>query len=391
MTMMPCSFRVVTEPRYARGGLAQAAQNVADAGRNGDSVVVHLSPEEFDYLRQEWGEPTTNPQTGLPEYFKLRDAFRAVAPFVPLAANVFAPGAVASLGSYFAGDKLAPFVGSALLGAGTGALANGMQGALGGAMAGAGSAALAPGLREAVAGTGLGDALGIASAGRAQGASPSFLRGGTGERMTFPGSEGAAAPKASPAGGKSSLLGPLLGGMGILTGAQMMSRPRQQAAPALPAAPGSNFRPVNYNLGSKAVVGNNPDWYRYGQRPQTDATDPQFMQRTWTQEPVAAAHGGSISAGPLALLAQGGAERAQGPVAGPGTGRSDEIPARLSDGEYVIDAETVALLGDGSSDAGAKALDQFRENIRAHKGGALSHGKISPDAKSPEQYLGRRK
>jgi hypothetical protein len=179
--------------------------------------------------------------------------------------------------------------------------------------------------------------------------------------------------------------------MGILTGAQMMSRPRQQAATALPAAPGSNFRPVNYNLGSRAVVGNNPDWYRYGQRPQTDATDPQFMQRTWTQEPVAAAHGGSISAGPLAMLAQGGAERAQGPVSGPGTGRSDEIPARLSDGEYVIDAETVALLGDGSSDAGAKALDQFRENIRAHKGGALSHGKISPDAKSPEQYLGRRK
>ena len=37
-----------------------------------------------------------------------------------------------------------------------------------------------------------------------------------------------------------------------------------------------------------------------------------------------------------------------GHVRGPGTGRSDDIPAVLSDGEYVIDSESVALLGDGS-------------------------------------------
>lgn len=76
-----------------------------------------------------------------------------------------------------------------------------------------------------------------------------------------------------------------------------------------------------------------------------------------------------------------------GDVRGPGTGRSDSIPAALSDGEYVIDAETVALLGDGSTDAGADMLDQFRINIRKHKGKHLSEGKISPDAKAPEHYL----
>ena len=68
-------------------------------------------------------------------------------------------------------------------------------------------------------------------------------------------------------------------------------------------------------------------------------------------------------------------------------GRSDDIPAVLSDGEYVIDAETVALLGDGSSKAGAQRLDQFRANIRKQKGKALSQGKVSPDARAPEQYL----
>ena len=54
--------------------------------------------------------------------------------------------------------------------------------------------------------------------------------------------------------------------------------------------------------------------------------------------------------------------------------------------EYVIDVETVAQLGNGSNKAGAKALDKFRENIRAHKRSA-PHDKIPPKAKSPLAYL----
>ena len=73
-------------------------------------------------------------------------------------------------------------------------------------------------------------------------------------------------------------------------------------------------------------------------------------------------------------------------VEGPGDGQSDDIPAMLADGEYVIDAETVAQLGNGSNKAGAKILDKFRENIRAHKRGA-PHDKIQPKAKSPLAYL----
>ena len=59
----------------------------------------------------------------------------------------------------------------------------------------------------------------------------------------------------------------------------------------------------------------------------------------------------------------------------------------LSDGEYVIDAETVALLGNGSSKAGADALDRFRVNLRKHKGKQLARGGFSNDAKSPMHYL----
>ena len=79
-------------------------------------------------------------------------------------------------------------------------------------------------------------------------------------------------------------------------------------------------------------------------------------------------------------------------VKGAGDGREDKIDAKLSDGEYVIDAETVALLGNGSSKAGAAQLDKFRVNIRKHKGQKLASGKFSANAKSPEAYLagGRR-
>ena len=73
-------------------------------------------------------------------------------------------------------------------------------------------------------------------------------------------------------------------------------------------------------------------------------------------------------------------------VQGPGDGQSDDIPAMLADGEYVIDAETVAQLGNGSNKAGAKMLDEFRENIRAHKRSAPTH-KIPPKSKSALAYL----
>jgi hypothetical protein len=73
-------------------------------------------------------------------------------------------------------------------------------------------------------------------------------------------------------------------------------------------------------------------------------------------------------------------------VHGAGDGQSDDIPAMLADGEYVIDAETVAQIGNGSTKAGAKALDKFRENIRMHKRSAPVN-KIPPKTKALTSYL----
>ena len=73
-------------------------------------------------------------------------------------------------------------------------------------------------------------------------------------------------------------------------------------------------------------------------------------------------------------------------VHGAGDGQSDDIPAMLADGEYVLDAELVAQIGNGSTKAGAQALDRFRENIRAHKRSAPIN-KIPPKTKALTSYL----
>jgi hypothetical protein len=72
-------------------------------------------------------------------------------------------------------------------------------------------------------------------------------------------------------------------------------------------------------------------------------------------------------------------------VRGRGDGQSDDIPAMLADGEYVFDASTVSTLGNGSSDAGAKLLDAFRESLRDHTRSAPAD-KIPPKA-SPLEYM----
>lgn len=114
----------------------------------------------------------------------------------------------------------------------------------------------------------------------------------------------------------------------------------------------------------------------------------QYMSTYWPQIaagtynlPTNMAMGGmyAMGGGPLGAVAR--------LVRGGGSGRDDTINARLSDGEYVMDAETVAMLGDGSTDEGARRLDSMRSQLRKHKGKTLARGKFSPNAKSPLSYM----
>lgn len=119
---------------------------------------------------------------------------------------------------------------------------------------------------------------------------------------------------------------------------------------------------------------NNVSLTEYMARSWPKITSGAYNMQTATTNPPKLAQGGALSA--VARFAQGA-----------GSGRADTIDAKLSDGEYVIDAETVAMLGDGSNKEGAKRLDAMRGSIRSHKGKALAKGKFSPNAKSPLSYL----
>lgn len=76
---------------------------------------------------------------------------------------------------------------------------------------------------------------------------------------------------------------------------------------------------------------------------------------------------------------------------GPGDGMSDSIPAtigrkqpaRLADGEFVVPADVVSHLGNGSTDAGAKKLYAMMDKVRKARTGNKKQGKQI----NPEKYM----
>jgi hypothetical protein len=72
---------------------------------------------------------------------------------------------------------------------------------------------------------------------------------------------------------------------------------------------------------------------------------------------------------------------------GPGDGMSDSIPgvignkrpARLADGEFVVPADVVSHLGNGSTDAGARQLYAMMDKVRKDRTGSKKQGReINP-------------
>ncbi len=113
------------------------------------------------------------------------------------------------------------------------------------------------------------------------------------------------------------------------------------------------------------------------------APEPKQLKTTkmdWNKSIANKACGGSIEG---VLAAPRGA---LGLLKGMQAGQDDGVPINASHGEYVMDADVVAALGDGNTDAGAAKLDMMRENIRKHKRSAPA-SKIPPKAKPVKAYL----
>jgi len=97
----------------------------------------------------------------------------------------------------------------------------------------------------------------------------------------------------------------------------------------------------------------------YGRRQMQQSIQRYYSPFIGTSAPIMAAKGGSIRNFP----------RKTGPINGPGTGTSDDIPAMLSDGEFVFTAKAVRNAGGGSRRKGAARMYKLMKSLE--KGGMV--------------------
>jgi hypothetical protein len=125
---------------FAKGGVASLrpmAQAMADAGRNGDTMVAHISPIEAQILRRIGGSGTTNPTTGMPEFF-LKKLFKKIGKTIKKFANT-------TIGKIVIGTALFIVAGPAAMGIFGTTAAPALLAATQGFVAGAGSSLIAGG------------------------------------------------------------------------------------------------------------------------------------------------------------------------------------------------------------------------------------------------------
>jgi hypothetical protein len=413
----------------AKGGLASIAENLADKGRGGDSMLVHMSPEEVQGLRglamQMGGDLSVNPQTGLPEAKWLKKLL-PILPFIPGIGQILGPIA-AGLGSFgtalssfaSASPILAKSIASGIIGGFTapGKGFNFKEGLKTGATAFASAKAL-EGLQ----------ALNAANAASGAGA-------------------GASTPQIDPfAFGSPEMYGSAIP---TETGAQLMpsptvptasttdysnilakEAPTQGITPKLPEIPSNVGSTSEFSLTDAPV---RPD-YSLSTPPTTTTTSPtaggrtilgmtpgeislgvtglgavsaaneskkaaaaqaakdreeeerrrryrELFEQTLGRVPMAA--GGGMVAfadGGMPTFEYGGTTAPTGEprmVKGAGDGMSDNVPAniegvqeaRLANDEFVVPADVVADIGNGSSSAGAKKLYAMMDRIRKARHG----------------------
>jgi hypothetical protein len=122
-----------------------------------------------------------------------------------------------------------------------------------------------------------------------------------------------------------------------------------------------------------------------------DNSGPSDTGTGYTYDPKTKQYSPSMAAGG-GISTLGGYSDGGRLLKGPGDGMSDNIPAkigakqpaRLADGEFVVPADVVSHLGNGSTDAGAKQLYKMMDKIRTARTGRKAQGKqINPNKFMP--------
>jgi hypothetical protein len=394
--------------------LHQHARTIQQQGRGPDTMLVHMAPSEVAGLQalaeQFGGTLTTNPTTGLPEAGFLED----ILPMVVGAATMFIPG-MQGVGAYMLAGGMGGLTGLATRQSGESGLGAAFRGMLGG-VGGLGMGSAAAGLMgsAATAGTGLGTGL------TAGGSGLGLTAGGSGLGMTasaagVPGYALAAAEPSLWASAKPWLeKGVAAYGQAQKMGLMGGEEPPPQflppaAAPAytparadlIDAGGGSGFAPrwaagqptsapgATRGEGLRAPAG-----FTQGRRFDAFPTarfagggQVRSMESGGFVVPadvVSALGNGSTDAG-MRALSQLGAE----PIRGQGDGQSDDIPAhidgaqpaRVADGEAYLAPSRVAALGKGDPADGAKRLYDMMARVRQHAHGhAEQQRPVDPSA-----------
>lgn len=152
---------------------------------------------------------------------------------------------------------------------------------------------------------------------------------------------------------------------------------------------GARASNISSSIAQRESDANNANNARGGE-PGADRGDPGGDRGGWGRG-GGYAHGG-ITSIPYNLggYAAGGNPRL---LRGPGDGMSDNIPAtinnrqpaRLADGEFVVPADVVSHLGNGSTEAGAKKLHEMMNKVRKARTGNQKQGKqINPNRFMPK-------
>jgi hypothetical protein len=107
---------------FAKGGIAEltpVSKAIASYGRNGDTMLAHITPAEARMLRRKGGSGTINPKTGLPEFF-LKKLFKGVSNALKSIGNAVKDFAKSTVGKivttvalgFFLGPAAASFLGA---------------------------------------------------------------------------------------------------------------------------------------------------------------------------------------------------------------------------------------------------------------------------------------
>ena len=377
--------------KFADGGPVSAGlgsfltSNLDEFGRNGDTEMIHATREEvimpkgmmddpriretvreaFDRTGRDMAEYTVgsgqmnvNPMTGYEEAFDLikgiKDLFKKAAPILlPAAVSVLFPG-------------MSPFLSGAITG-GVGSLLQG------------GDAKDA--FKAALMGGTVSGSVSALQTGRFFQGDPNFqplqMRGGQASVETGAGGKVGQA-LADP---KSFFMNPKLTadqvaqaqGYDSLASAPKNVQPSLTQA-ALNSGGINTGRAIAAGLGGLALAGGfdeieeDPpeDPYPYSSRELMEM----YPDRYTTGPIIAPSRRRNDEV--ITFAAKGGEmefPRRQGYIAGPGTETSDDIPAMLSDGEFVMTARAVRGAGDGSR---KKGVEKMYDIMRAFEGGVVS-------------------